>query len=303
MIDWLLAGGLLLVAVGVLVSRQLYQAVVMFIAFGLLMALVWIRLEAPDLALAEAAIGAGLTGVLLLDALGHLREPYQPPRSRPLALPLVMTGLLSLCLLAALLHPVTGREDLIEQVHAQLPATGVEHPITGVLLAFRAYDTLLEVAVVLVAVVVGLALRMSHEDQPAASQAHSPLLSGMLAWLAPVMLLVGSYLLWIGSYRSGGAFQSAAVLAALLVLLKLAGFSLQRLSSGWIFRFGAVMGLGFFIAAGWLAQGLGGQFLEWPTAVSGAFILSIELVLSASLALLLYSLFEASPAPLPLQAS
>lgn len=302
MIDWLLVGGLLLLAIGVLVARQLYQAVVMFIAFGLLMALVWIRMEAPDLALAEAAIGAGLTGVLLLDALGHLREPHRP--SNPsLALPLVMTGLLCLCLLAALLYPVPERESLIEQVATSLPATGVEHPITGVLLAFRAYDTLLEVAVVLVAVVVGLALRMSHEDQPAASQAHSPLLSGMLAWLAPVMLLVGSYLLWIGSYRSGGAFQSAAVLAALLVLLKLAGFSLQRLSSGWVFRLGAVVGLGFFIAAGWLAQGLGGQFLEWPTAVSGAFILSIELVLSGSLALLLYSLFEASPAPLPLQAS
>jgi energy-converting hydrogenase B subunit D len=33
-----------------------------------------VRLEAPDVALAEAAIGAGLTGALLLDALGHLRR-------------------------------------------------------------------------------------------------------------------------------------------------------------------------------------------------------------------------------------
>jgi uncharacterized MnhB-related membrane protein len=37
------------------------------------MALAWARLGAPDIALAEAAIGAGLTGALLLDAVGHLR--------------------------------------------------------------------------------------------------------------------------------------------------------------------------------------------------------------------------------------
>jgi energy-converting hydrogenase B subunit D len=46
--------------------------VVQFIVFGLLMALAWARLQAPDIALAEAAIGAGLTGALLLDALGTL---------------------------------------------------------------------------------------------------------------------------------------------------------------------------------------------------------------------------------------
>jgi energy-converting hydrogenase B subunit D len=34
-----------------------------------------VRLDAPDIALAEAAIGAGLTGVLLLDALRHIRAP------------------------------------------------------------------------------------------------------------------------------------------------------------------------------------------------------------------------------------
>jgi hypothetical protein len=45
----------------------------MFIVFGLLMTLAWARLQAPDIALAEAAIGAGLTGALLLDALGALR--------------------------------------------------------------------------------------------------------------------------------------------------------------------------------------------------------------------------------------
>lgn len=59
-----------------LVASDLFRAVIMFIVFGLLLALAWVRLQAPDIALAEAAIGAGLTGVLLLDTLGYLRRPF-----------------------------------------------------------------------------------------------------------------------------------------------------------------------------------------------------------------------------------
>jgi energy-converting hydrogenase B subunit D len=70
--DLVLAATLLGLAWQVLATRDLFKAVVLFIAFGLLMALAWVRLEAPDIALAEAAIGTGLTGALLLDAVGHL---------------------------------------------------------------------------------------------------------------------------------------------------------------------------------------------------------------------------------------
>ncbi len=75
MTEWLLDGlivfALLATASAALLSRDLFRAVVVFIAFGLLMAIAWVRLQAPDIALAEAAIGAGLTGVLLLDAVSH----------------------------------------------------------------------------------------------------------------------------------------------------------------------------------------------------------------------------------------
>lgn len=81
MTDWLLDGllvlALLATAVAALFSRDLFRAVVVFIAFGLLMAVAWVRLQAPDIALAEAAIGAGLTGVLLLDAVSHLGKKPQ----------------------------------------------------------------------------------------------------------------------------------------------------------------------------------------------------------------------------------
>jgi len=71
--DVALVAALLATAAGALCSRDLFRAVVLFIAFGLLMTLGWVRLQAPDVALAEAAIGAGLTGVLLLDAARQFR--------------------------------------------------------------------------------------------------------------------------------------------------------------------------------------------------------------------------------------
>ncbi len=77
--------GLTLVATAglALAARDMFRAVIMFIVFGLLMALAWVRLQAPDIALAEAAIGAGLTGVLLLDTLGYLRRPFGSRTDKP----------------------------------------------------------------------------------------------------------------------------------------------------------------------------------------------------------------------------
>lgn len=70
--DLLLGLGLLWLAWRALACPDLFKAIVLFIAFGLFMAMVWVRLAAPDVALAEAAIGAGLTGALLMAALARL---------------------------------------------------------------------------------------------------------------------------------------------------------------------------------------------------------------------------------------
>ncbi len=80
--DVLVAGTAAWIAWRTLVTPDLFKAVVLFIVFGLLMALAWVRLAAPDIALAEAAIGAGLTGALLLDAVGHLRAVHRVPEER-----------------------------------------------------------------------------------------------------------------------------------------------------------------------------------------------------------------------------
>lgn len=79
LLDALIATTLVWIAWRALATEMLFKSVVLFIVLGLLMALAWVRLAAPDIALAEAAIGAGLTGALLLDAVGHLEAA---PRKR-----------------------------------------------------------------------------------------------------------------------------------------------------------------------------------------------------------------------------
>jgi len=72
LLDTLLVLILLWLAWAALASRDLFRGIVLFIAFGLVLSMAWVRLGAPDVALAEAAIGAGLTGALLLATWGRL---------------------------------------------------------------------------------------------------------------------------------------------------------------------------------------------------------------------------------------
>lgn len=74
MIDGLLILLLLWTGWAALASRDLFRCVVAFMVFGLLMALIWARLGAIDLAIAEAAVGAGVTGGLFLVTLKRLHQ-------------------------------------------------------------------------------------------------------------------------------------------------------------------------------------------------------------------------------------
>jgi uncharacterized MnhB-related membrane protein len=72
--DWVLLLVILVLAWRSLNDRDLFRAVIKFIALGLLLAVAWVRLRAPDVALAEAAVGSGLTGALILAALVRMRK-------------------------------------------------------------------------------------------------------------------------------------------------------------------------------------------------------------------------------------
>ncbi len=72
--DVLLVLTMVWIAWRALADRDLFNAVLKFIVLGLLLTIAWVRLRAPDVALAEAAVGSALTGALLLSALARMKR-------------------------------------------------------------------------------------------------------------------------------------------------------------------------------------------------------------------------------------
>ncbi len=76
-VDILLSFGILWLAYRMITSTNLFHVVVYFIVFGMILALIWTRLGAYDLALAEVALGSGITGAILLDTITFLKKQRQ----------------------------------------------------------------------------------------------------------------------------------------------------------------------------------------------------------------------------------
>jgi multisubunit Na+/H+ antiporter MnhB subunit len=139
--------------------------------------------------------------------------------------------------------------------------------------------------------VFALSHHASGHAHPAAP-AH-PVLQTLARLLAPLMVLVAGYLLWIGAYAPGGAFQAGAVLAAAGVLLRLAGLLPAWAQPGVLLRGGLVRGLLVFLAVA--VAGLPqGELLHYPPALAGALILLVEAGLTLSIGLTLAGLYLAS---------
>jgi multisubunit Na+/H+ antiporter MnhB subunit len=160
----------------------------------------------------------------------------------------------------------------------------VDHAVTAVLLDWRSFDTLLEVMVLLVAVLVALALREAQPDSPDRMGLENPLLRGVMSWLLPLMLLVAGYLLWAGAHRPGGAFQAGAVLAAAGVLMVLTGRLRVVASLGLVERVGLVLGVAAFSALGLSMLWLEGRALALP-GLWGIYVVEAALMLSIGLTL------------------
>lgn len=65
----LLLGFLVICAISVSLSKKLLNSILIFMSYSLVMSVIWILLESPDLAITEAAVGAGITSVLFFVTL------------------------------------------------------------------------------------------------------------------------------------------------------------------------------------------------------------------------------------------
>lgn len=190
---------------------------------------------------------------------------------------------------AILVLPVeaTGQADNVED---RLDQAGAKNPVTAVLLNFRGYDTLLELTVLLLAALGARALAMA-DARDEAEHFGNPVLAGFIRVIAPVMIVVAGYLLWVGGHAPGGAFQAGAVLASLGVLLKLGGVNWPQHLSDRGERLLLVAGLAVFLAVGVGTMSRERQLLEYSPPSAKWLILLIEVVATVSIATILLTLF------------
>ncbi len=149
---------LALVTLGIIRARNLFGVVVLGGAYSFLMASLMLVLDAVDVAMTEASVGAGISTVLALGALYLTTVEEAPPRYSPL-LPLVVVALTGAMLVYGSwdLPPFGAAETALntgvgmDYLVRSLPETGIPNVVTSVLASYRGYDTLGETTVIFTA--------------------------------------------------------------------------------------------------------------------------------------------------------
>ncbi|MBW1791878.1 MAG: hypothetical protein JRJ14_06380 [Deltaproteobacteria bacterium] len=213
------------------------------------------------------------------------RKRFDPVLLLVLLLIVFLTGLLVQVILAT---DYLG-SGLGDDVARFQDLSGVESPVTAVLLNFRGYDTLLEVMVLLMAVVgVWSLTRAPFPKKPIEP---GPIQLAVVRLLAPLMVLFSFYLVWQGSHLAGGAFQGGAVLGGACVLMLVSELPWLKNISSRLLRIGLLSGPLVFLGVAILCIVLQGTLLDYPQEWVGTLLLLIETACAVSIGLTLACLF------------
>lgn len=158
--------------IGIVVVRNLFAVAVLTSAYSFLMASVLLVLDAVDVAMTEASVGAGISTVLMLGTLYLTKTEERRPAHTPY-LPLTLAAVTGAILLWGVTdtppfgdagNPVhTAGPDYVDR---SLEETGIPNVVTAVLASYRGFDTLGEVTVIFTAgIAVLLLLKRSPRRQ------------------------------------------------------------------------------------------------------------------------------------------
>lgn len=226
--------GLVATAIAVAVlHRQRLLALILMGGVGLMVALIFVKFSAPDLALTQLAVEV-VTVVLLLLALYFLPQ-HSPVESAPLRrscdllLALLAGGGTAALAWAVMTRPYQSIADYY--LANSLPGGGGANVVNVILVDFRGYDTLGEITVLALA---GLGIyamlermRLPSPDHDPAGRAwnldmHPPIMATLTRLLLPLALLVAVFILLRGHNLPGGGFIAGLITAVALIMQYLA---------------------------------------------------------------------------------
>lgn len=169
---------LVVTAIAVVRMRSLFAISMLSGVFSLLSALLFVTLDAVDVAFTEAAVGAGISTVLVLGTLA-LTSRYEKPTTRSPLIPLFVAFVTGAALIYGTLDmPNFGAADAPAQTHVapeylerSVHEIDIPNVVTAILASYRGYDTLGETAVVFTAgigvllLISGLRRRREGDDE------------------------------------------------------------------------------------------------------------------------------------------
>ena len=149
-----------LTTLGIIRLRNLFSVVILSTIYSFLMATLLLIFDAVDVALTEAAVGAGISTVLMLTVLYYTKVNEEKPKFKsilPLIICLTVGGLL---IYGTYGLPPFGASDTpihthisVQYLERSISETGVPNVVTSVLASYRGFDTLGEVIVVFTAAI------------------------------------------------------------------------------------------------------------------------------------------------------
>ena len=266
-------------AIAIVRLKRLLPVVMLFGIYSLLSALIFVVLDAVDVAFTEAAVGAGVSTVFMLATLVTTGRMEKPSRYSPL-LPLAVVAVTGTALVWGTLDmPEFG--DPANPVHRHVgdryvqdspEEIGIPNMVTSVLASYRGYDTMGEVIVVFTALVGVLSLlrvraRRENPDHRTGDR-HSrpyPVLQVMALLLIPFILMFALYVQFHGDFGPGGGFQAGVIFASAIILYALT-FGLDdalALFPSSLIRLLAAAGVLIYGGTGVVSMLRGGNFLDY----------------------------------------
>ncbi len=275
---------LLITAIGIVRTQNLFVAVMLMGIASLLIAANFFILDAADVALTEAAVGAGISTVLFLSALALTSERERAPSSNVVLSFIVVAAAALVLIYATFDKPRFGDPEAPVHTHVApwyLEKTpeyiDIPNIVTAILGSYRGYDTLGEVLVVFTAGI-GV-LFLLGQSMPGGVPSKKVFNEGLRHHLIPrvigrvlipFILLFGLYVQFHGEYGPGGGFQAGAIIAAAIILFALLEGeqrALEVLPQRWLLML-MVVGPLIYGAVGIAGIALGGNFLDYSPLLS-----------------------------------